>query len=520
MERKDSKRIIIFDTTLRDGEQSPGVNLNQEEKLQIGKHLVELGVDVIEAGFPATSQGDFSGVELLARELKGVQIAALARAIKDDINTAWQAIKDAENPRIHTFLATSDIHLKHKLRKTKTKAIKIAQEAVRYAAGLCPNVEFSAEDASRSDLDYVCRVFEAVIEAGATTVNFPDTTGYALPQEFHDMIAYVLKNTKNISKAVLSVHCHNDLGLATANTLAAIAAGATQAECTINGIGERAGNSALEEVVMAIKTRSNILCCETGITAKNITKTSRLVQHLTGMRIQPNKAIVGANAFLHEAGIHQDGVLKHRNTYEIIDPKDIGLVQDNLVLGKHSGRKAIENSLKNMGHTLSGEDLGKVFIKFKTLADKKGEIYPEDLEIMAIEEVFRVPDHYRLNYLHVASGMGIKPTATLTIEINEVLHDGTNIGVGPVDAAFGAIAKITGTKSKLIRFEISSITRGTDAQGEVTVRLEENGLKVTGFGADPDIITAAANAYLNALNRLWRLANAKKIKSKQKKYHT
>jgi len=370
-----SKNIIIFDTTLRDGEQSPGVSLNMEEKLQIGKQLEKLGVDVLEAGFPVASPGDFEGVKKLADELRGLEVAALARAHKKDIDIAWEAIKNAANPRIHTFLATSDIHLKYKLRKTREEALEMAREAVAYAARYTSNVEFSAEDASRSDLDYLCRVFDAVIEAGARVVNFPDTVGYALPWDFGRMIQYVRANTHNIHKATLSVHCHNDLGLATANVLNAIQNGAEQVECTINGIGERAGNTAMEEVVMAIKTRHDLLPFTTNINTKFITATSRLVSLLTGMVVQPNKAIVGANAFAHESGIHQDGVLKERTTYEIMDPADIGLTKGALVMGKHSGRHAMKAKLEELGYNLTEEDVDRVFARFKALADKKKEIY-------------------------------------------------------------------------------------------------------------------------------------------------
>ncbi|MGC9021580.1 MAG: 2-isopropylmalate synthase, partial [Dissulfurimicrobium sp.] len=387
----DCKRILIFDTTLRDGEQSPGVSLNVDEKFQIGVQLEKLGVDVIEAGFPVASAGDFAAVKRLADEIRGVQVAALARASQKDIDTAWEAIKHGANPRIHTFLATSDIHLKYKLRKTREEVIEMARAAVSHAAGYTSNVEFSAEDASRSDLDFLCKVFEIVIDAGATTVNFPDTVGYAVPWDFARMIRYVIEHTPNIHKAVLSVHCHNDLGLATANVLAAIDAGARQVECTINGIGERAGNTAMEEVVMAIRTRNDLLPYYTDIVTRYIAATSRLVSLLTGMAVQPNKAIVGINAFAHESGIHQDGILKERTTYEIMDPKDIGLAQGALVLGKHSGRHALKARLEELGYRLSDDEIDRVFARFKAVADKKKEIFPEDIEALVAEEVFRIP---------------------------------------------------------------------------------------------------------------------------------
>jgi 2-isopropylmalate synthase len=496
-------RIIIFDTTLRDGEQSPGVSLNMEEKLRIGAQLEKLGVDVLEAGFPVASPGDFEGVSRLARELRGLQVTALARAVKKDIDVAWDAIKDGARPRIHTFLATSDIHMKYKLRMSRDEVVEKAAEAVRYAASLTDNVEFSAEDASRSDLDFLCRVFEAVIDAGAKTVNFPDTVGYAIPGDFGRMIKYVVENTPNMHKAVLSVHCHNDLGLATANVIEAITNGARQVECTVNGIGERAGNTAMEEVVMAVKTRQDILPFSTGIVTEQITVTSRMVSSLTGMKVQPNKAIVGANAFAHESGIHQDGVLKERTTYEIMDPKDIGLESGQLVLGKHSGSHALKARLEEMGYgDLSAEELDRIYRRFKILADKKKEVYSEDLEALVADEVLRIPERYRLTYLHVAGGSGIRPVATAGVEIDGEECFTCCMGAGPVDAAFHAVAELVKTDSRLKEYTVSSISGGTDALGEVTVRLEEDGRIVTGQGADSDIITASVKAYLNALNRL------------------
>ncbi|MGQ9745602.1 MAG: 2-isopropylmalate synthase [Dissulfurimicrobium sp.] len=514
-DQKTKRNILIFDTTLRDGEQSPGVSLNADEKFQIGIQLEKLGVDILEAGFPVASPGDFAAVKRLANDIRGLQVAALARARQKDIDIAWDAIKDGANPRIHIFLATSDIHLRYKLKKTREEVLEMARAAVSYAVGYTSNVEFSAEDASRSDLDFLCRVFETVIDAGATTVNFPDTVGYAIPWAFAEMIRYVIEHTSNIHKAVLSVHCHNDLGLATANVLAAIDAGAGQVECTINGIGERAGNTAMEEVVMAIRTRNDLLPYSTRIVTQHIAATSRLVSLLTGMAIQPNKAIVGANAFAHESGIHQDGILKERTTYEIMDPRDIGLVQGALVLGKHSGRHALKVKLEEAGYQLSDVELDRVFARFKAVADRKKEIFPEDLEALVAEEVFRiptgVPDRYRLVYLHVAGGSGIRPTATVAVEVDGKEISSVSMGAGPVDAAFKAIANITQTKSKLLRFSVNSITGGTDAQGEVSVRIEEDGVVITGYGADPDIITASARAYLNAINRMeYRKTNMKK----------
>jgi len=505
------EKIIIFDTTLRDGEQSPGVSLSTKEKLQIGRQLEKLGVDVLEAGFPVASPGDFESVQLLARELgRKVQVTALSRASKKDIDIAWEAIKMAANPRIHTFAATSDIHLKYKLKKTRAEVLDMVQVAVKHAAEYTSNVEFSAEDATRSDLDFVCEVFETAIKAGATTVNFPDTVGYATPQDFGEMIRCVIENTPNIHEAILSVHCHNDLGMATANTIEAIRQGARQVECTINGIGERAGNAALEEIVMTLHTRQDILPYRTNIFTPRIIATSRLVSSLTGMPTQPNKAIVGTNAFAHESGIHQHGVLEHPGTYEVMDPKDIGLGEGTLVMGKLSGRHALEAKLEELGYKLSSDELDRVFNKFKSLADKKKEIYPEDLEVLVIEEVLRIPNRYKLTYLHVAGGSGVIPTATVGIMIDSNEVQGVSMGTGSVDASFNAITELVKTHSRLIHLNINSISGGTDALGKVTVRLKENGYTVTGQGADLDIITASVLAYLNALNRLEYMKTTKK----------
>ena len=494
--------VTIFDTTLRDGEQSPGASMNIAEKLRLARQLEKLGVDVMEAGFPASSPGDFESVRAIAEAVRNCEITALARTSKDDIDKAWQAVKDAANPRIHTFIATSDIHLKHKLNMDRDQVVREAVEAVRYAKGLTENVEFSTEDGTRSDRDYLCRVFEAVIEAGATTVNLPDTVGYVIPEEYAEIITYVRQHTPNIHKAVMSVHCHNDLGLATANTLAGIKAGARQAEVTINGIGERAGNTSLEEVVMALHTRRDLMKLGTSINAKQIHPTSRLTSMITGIVVQPNKAIVGANAFAHEAGIHQDGVLKNRMTYEIIQPEAVGLASNDLVLGKHSGRHAFRDKLAQMGYELSREELEGLFRKFKALADKRKEILEEDIEALVAEEILRVPDVYELDYLNVVSGTVAVPTATVKLKIRGKEAQGAGFGVGPIDAAFNTIAKLTKSGTKLMRFSVNAITGGMDAQGEVTVRLQENGSVVLGKGTDPDIITASAKAYVNGLNRL------------------
>jgi len=497
-----SERIIIFDTTLRDGEQSPGASMNVAEKLRLARQLEKLGVDVMEAGFPASSSGDFESVQAIAQKIRNVQVTALARTSKEDIDRAWGAVREAANPRIHTFIATSDIHLKHKLNMGRDQVVKEAIEAVRYAKGFTDNVEFSTEDGTRSDRDYLCRVFEAVIEAGATTINLPDTVGYAIPEEFAQLITYVRQHTPNIHKAVMSVHCHNDLGLATANTLAGIRSGARQAEVTINGIGERAGNTSLEEVVMALHTRKEMMKLGTSINTDQIYPTSRLASMITGIVVQPNKAIVGANAFAHEAGIHQDGVLKNPMTYEIMVPEMVGLSSNRLVLGKHSGRHAFRDKLAQMGYELSKEELDPLFQKFKELADKRKEILEEDIEAFVAEEILRVPDTYKLDYLNVVSGTVAVPTATVKLKIRGDEAQGAGFGIGPIDAAFNTIAKMTGSRCKLMRFSVNAITGGMDAQGEVTVRLQENGLLALGKGTDPDIITASAKAYINGLNRL------------------
>ncbi len=495
-------QVIVFDTTLRDGEQSPGATMNAAEKMRLATQLEKLGVDAMEAGFPAASPGDFEAVELIAGKIRNTQVTALARASKEDIDRAWGAIKEAAHPRIHTFIATSDIHLEHKLKMTRDQVINKAVDAVRYARTLTGNVEFSAEDGSRSDPDFLCRVFEAAIEAGATTVNLPDTVGYAMPDEFTQLISYIRQHTPNIHRVVLSIHCHNDLGLATANTLAGLKAGARQVEVTINGIGERAGNTSLEEVVMGLYTRNDLLGLNTNINMPEIHSTSRLVSMVTGIVVQPNKAVVGANAFAHEAGIHQDGILKNPMTYEIMKPETIGLARNRLVLGKHSGRHAFKQKLQELGYDLSNGELNKLFDKFKGLADKRKEILDEDIEVLVAEEILRVPDVYQLDYLNVVSGNVAVPTATVKLKIqgSETLSAG--FGIGPIDATFNTISKMVGSQAKLLRFSVNAISGGMDAQGEVTVRLKENGLVALGKGADPDIITASAKAYINGLNRL------------------
>jgi 2-isopropylmalate synthase len=499
-----SKKIYIFDTTLRDGEQTPGANLNVDEKLQIARHLELLNVDVIEAGFPFSSPGDFAAVQAVAREIRGPQIAGLARAFEKDIDACWEAVKEATNPRIHTFISTSDIHLKHQMRKGREEVLEMAVAAVKHAARYTSNVEFSAMDASRSDLDYVAQMFTAVIEAGATTVNFPDTVGYAIPEEFGAKIKYLMEHIPNIHKAVLSVHCHNDLGLAVANTLAAIANGARQAEVTINGLGERAGNASLEEVVMALTTRKDLFKFYTEIVTQYIFPTSRLTSKLAGVPVQPNKAIVGANAFAHESGIHQDGVLKEASTFEIMTPTTVGIKKSLLVLGKLSGRHAFKNKLQEMGYYLADEELNRVFKRFKELADLKKKVFDEDLiSLVETESLFKsVPEYFRLLDLVVLTGTTVKPNATVKLEVGGEAKTISTFGDGPIDAAFRAITDLAKSRCALLKFSVSSITGGTEALGEVSVRLEEDGHVVTGQGVDPDVVTASARAYINGLNRL------------------
>ncbi len=497
-----TEQIIIFDTTLRDGEQSPGASMNTAEKLRLATQMEKLGVDVLEAGFPASSQGDFEAVSSISAKLQKTEIAALARTSKEDIDRAWQAVKKAVKPKIHIFIATSDIHLKYKLNMSREEVIRDTVEAIRYAKTFTDRIEFSTEDGSRSDKDYLCKVFGAAIEAGATTINLPDTVGYAIPKEYSELVKYVMDHTANMHKAIMSVHCHNDLGLATANSLAAIDVGARQVEVTINGIGERAGNTSLEEIVMALHTRPNYFPLNTNINTEHIYPTSRLVSMITGIMVQPNKAIVGANAFAHEAGIHQDGVLKNPMTYEIMKPEIIGLSTNNLVLGKHSGRHALRAHLKDLGYDLADDELNLVFKKFKDLADKKKNIVDEDLEALVTEEILRISDLFKLEYMHISSGTTVLPIASIKLIINGKSVQGSGYGNGPIDSAFNTIAKLTGTRSELLRFSISALTGGTDAQGEVTVRLRENELIALGRGADPDIITASAKAYINGLNRI------------------
>ncbi|PRX21140.1 2-isopropylmalate synthase [Orenia metallireducens] len=494
--------IKIFDTTLRDGEQSPGVSLSVKEKLEIAKQLAKLEVDVIEAGFPIASEGDFKGVQKIAQEVKGPVIAGLARATKQDIDRAGEALKDAKKPRIHTFIATSPVHMKYKLKKSPQEVLESAVEAVKYAKTYTNDVEFSAEDAFRSDKDFLCEVFEAVIAAGATTINVPDTVGYATPLEFGGLIKYIKDNVPNINQAVISVHCHNDLGLAVANSLAAIENGAKQVECAVNGIGERAGNTALEEIALALNTRYDYFAKQSNLNLKEIARTSRLVSHLTGMEIQPNKAIVGKNAFAHESGIHQDGVIKERTTYEIMDATTIGLEENKIVLGKHSGRHAFRQKLEELGYELSQEELNSAFKRFKNLADKKKEITGFDLEAIMEDEISQVDEVYQINLLQVTSSPGLA-TATVQMEKDtKKINESACSEGGPIDAIYEAMNRITGLKCKLADYQIDSVTSGKDALGEVIVKLEHQDKIYVGRGISTDIIEASARAYNNAMNRI------------------
>ena len=499
----DTNRIYLFDTTLRDGEQSPGVSLNVEEKLEIAQQLARLGVDVIEAGFPIASPGDFQAVKTIAKNVKGPIIAGLCRATRMDIDRGWEALQYAENPRIHTFLATSDIHLRHKLQKTREEALQQAIDAVKYAKKFCADVEFSAEDASRSDLDYLAQVVEGVIAAGANVVNLPDTVGYAVPEDFGIFIRSIMERVPNIDKAIISVHCHDDLGMAVANSLSGVVNGARQIECAVNGIGERAGNASLEEIIMALYTRKPFYNKDTHINYHEIYRTSRLVSTLTGMLIQPNKAIVGNNAFAHEAGIHQDGVLKERSTYEIMSPELVGVYKSNLVLGKHSGRHAFKERLQELGYTLDEAELEKAFAGFKEIADKKKEINDDDLEALVKDRAKAVPERFSLQYLHISCGTSIIPTATVKLAIEEKVFEAASTGVGPVEAACHAIDRITDIYGKMIDYKLHAVTAGKDALGEVASRIQIGDNVYNGRGLSTDIIEASVKSYINAINKYY-----------------
>jgi 2-isopropylmalate synthase len=499
-----NNRVIIFDTTLRDGEQSPGASMTRDEKLRIAKALEKMRVDVIEAGFAVASPGDFAAVKLIADTIKDSTICSLSRALDLDIDRAGEALANANSGRIHTFIATSPIHMKYKLQMQPDQVVEQAVYAVKRARNLIDDVEFSLEDASRSDLDFMCRIIEQVINAGARTINIPDTVGYAVPDEFGRTLAQLLARVPNADKAVFSVHCHNDLGLAVANSLSAVSNGARQIECTINGLGERAGNASLEEVVMALRTRKDILGLETGIDTTQIVPCSRLVSGVTGFPVQPNKAIVGANAFAHESGIHQDGVLKHRETYEIMTAQDVGWNTNKMVLGKHSGRAAFRARLDELGISFDTDaELNMTFARFKDLADKKHEIYDEDLQaLVSGARSEAVNEKYHLSSLKVTSQTGETPVAEVVVMVDSQEISATSAGSGPVDATYKAIESIVHTQASLELYSVNAITSGTDSQGEVTVRLEKGGRIVNGLGADTDIVIASAKAYLNAANLL------------------
>lgn len=496
-------RIQIFDTTLRDGEQSPGASLNVEEKIEIARQLERLGVDVIEAGFPVSSPGDFQAVQAISRAIKNCTVCGLTRAVPKDIEVAGAALKEAVHPRIHTGLGVSDSHLQHKLKMTREQAMERGVAAVKIARNYVAEVEYFLEDSGRADKDYLCQVIEAVIKAGATVINIPDTTGYTIPDEYGALIKYVMERVPNIDQAIVSVHCHNDLGMATANSLAGVIAGARQVECTINGIGERAGNTSLEEIVMALKVRRDVLDCETGIITRELYKTSRMVSTATGILVQPNKAIVGANAFAHSSGIHQDGVLKERTTYEIIDPADVGILESKIILTARSGRAALKHRLGELGHTYNEEQIDKIYTRFLDIADRKKQVYDEDLEAIAGDETSSVPVTYELLHVQVSCGDKMIPTATISIrdaqgrELIDSCH-----GTGPVDAVYRTINRIVNIENELIEFSIQAITEGIDALADVTIRVRRGNDIYTGRGAHTDIVVASGKAYVHALNKL------------------
>ncbi len=499
---KDPNRVVIFDTTLRDGEQSPGASMNLEEKLQIAELLEEMGVDVIEAGFPIASNGDFQAVNEVAKKVRNSTICGLARSARGDIERAGDALKPAERKRIHTFISTSPLHMKYKLQMEPEDVHAAVIDSVSYARNFTDDVEWSPEDGSRTEHDFLCRTVEAAISAGATTINIPDTVGYAVPEEYGSLIAMLLERVPNADKAIFSTHCHNDLGLAVANSLAGVANGARQIECTINGLGERAGNAALEEIVMTLRTRQDMLPFATGINTECITRASRLISTITGFVVQPNKAIVGANAFAHESGIHQDGMLKHAQTYEIMTPESVGLRQSKLVMGKHSGRHAFRVKLKELGYELGDNAVNEAFRRFKDLADKKKDVYDEDIVALVDDEVLRSHDAIQFESLRVVCGSKGPQTADLELKVDGELRAVTSTGDGPVDATFNAIRELVPHSATLRLYQVHAVTEGTDAQAGVTVRLEEDGKTVMGQGADTDTLVASARAYVNALNKL------------------
>ncbi|HXE17922.1 MAG TPA: 2-isopropylmalate synthase [Stellaceae bacterium] len=499
---RSSNRVYIFDTTLRDGEQSPGASMNLEEKIRIATVLEEMGIDIIEAGFPIASNGDFEAVREVASVVKNSTVCGLARAGRADIDRAWEALQHAARPRIHTFIATSPLHMKYKLQMQPEDVLKAVVSSVSHARDLCPDVEWSCEDGSRSEHDFLCRAIESAIKAGARTINVPDTVGYTVPEEYAALIRMLFDRVPNIDQAVISVHCHNDLGLAVANSLAAVGAGARQVECTVNGLGERAGNCSMEEVVMALKTRHDRMPFDTGVNSEYIMRASRLVSQITGFAVQPNKAIVGANAFAHESGIHQDGMLKHSGTYEIMTPESVGLVKSNLVMGKHSGRNAFKTKLKELGFELGDNALNDVFHRFKALADRKKEIFDEDLVALVDDTVQHEAERIRFVSLQVVAGSKGPQTAELELEVDGARRVAKTEGNGPVDAIFNAVRSLVANEARLQLYQVHAVTGGTDAQAEVTVRLEEGGKTVNGQGADPDTLVASARAYIHALNKL------------------
>ncbi len=501
MPKKNNDKVLIFDTTLRDGEQAPGASMNAGEKLEIAYALERMGVDIIEAGFPVISDGDFNSVRTVAQHIKKSIVCGLARSIVKDIDAASEALKAAKRRRIHVFLATSKIHMQHKLRKSQDEILEMAVKAVQYACAKTDDVEFSPEDASRSEKLFLYRILEGVIKAGAKTVNIPDTVGYAMPAEYGGLIADIKNNVPNIHKAVISVHCHDDLGVGVANSLAAIKNGARQVECTVNGIGERAGNASMEEIVMALKTREDFYKCATNIRTQEIFRTSRLVSKCTGFAVAPNKAIVGNNAFRHEAGIHQDGVLKERSTYEIMRPEDVGFLGTGLVLGKHSGRHAFKVRLKHLGIEISDAELDKAFARFKSIADKKKQVFDEDLVAIVEDEVKDVKRVWNLVSLAATSGTDIKPKVDIVLESGGKTHTISSSGDGPVDACYKAIDSLTQVHGKLLDYSIHSVTQGKDALGEVTIKVEIMGKNIIARGASTDILEASAKAYVNALNK-------------------
>ena len=503
MSNKESNRIVIFDTTLRDGEQSPGASMNLDEKLHVAQVLEDMGVDVIEAGFPIASDGDFEAVSKIAKIIKNSTVCGLARATRGDIERCADAIGAAPRGRIHTFISTSPLHMEYKLQMEPDAVLQAVKDSVSMARNLCEDVEWSAEDGSRTEHDFLCKCVEAAIDNGARTINIPDTVGYAVPDEFADLISMLFNRVPNIDKAIISVHCHNDLGLAVANSLAAVQVGARQVECTINGLGERAGNAAMEEIVMALKTRADHVPFTTGIESTHISKASKLVSTITGFNIQPNKAIVGANAFAHESGIHQDGMLKHAGTYEIMTPESVGLGMSKLVLGKHSGKHAFSEKLRNLGYDLGDNAIKDTFKRFKDLADLKKEVFDEDIIALVDDEVIRVNDRIQLKSLEINCGtVHHPPKACLELEVDGESTDCCSTGDGPVDAAFNCIKELFPHSAHLQLYQVHAVTGGTDAQAEVTVRLEEDGKTVNGQSADTDTMVASVKAYINALNKL------------------